>query len=89
MKPGGLVTSVYGKLILIAAFCFALFALAFYRLTRPYSLIFSLSFSGATTIVLGIDCFSRAGLKEFWLYIWGNDQASFYPPRVDPAVERC
>ncbi|PWW78111.1 hypothetical protein C7212DRAFT_278242 [Tuber magnatum] len=74
LKPGGLVPSVYGKLILIAVFCFALFALAFHRLTRPYSLIFSLSFSGATTIVLGIDCFSRAGLKEFWLYIWAlND----------------
>ncbi|RPB05647.1 hypothetical protein L873DRAFT_1662439 [Choiromyces venosus 120613-1] len=74
LKHGGLVTSVYGKLILIAVFCFALFALAFHRLTRPYSLIFSLSFSGATTIVLGIDCFSRAGLKEFWLYIWAlND----------------
>lgn len=92
MKPGGLVTSVYGKLILIAVFCFALFALAFHRLTRPYSLIFSLAFSGATTIVLGIDCFSRAGLKEFWLYIWGNDFLSLplLPPlRVDPAVERC
>ncbi|CUS11397.1 unnamed protein product [Tuber aestivum] len=74
LKPGGLVPSVYGKLILIAVFCFALFALAFHRLTRPYSLMFSLSFSGATAIVLGIDCFSRAGLKEFWLYIWAlND----------------
>ncbi|KAH8148136.1 uncharacterized protein LAJ45_07900 [Morchella importuna] len=25
---------------------------------------------GATAIVLGIDCFSTAGLKEFWIYIW-------------------
>ncbi|CAZ82894.1 unnamed protein product [Tuber melanosporum] len=82
LKPGGLVASVYGKLILIAVFCFALFALAFHRLTKPYSLIFSLSFSGATTIVLGIDCFSRAGLKEFWLYIWAlND--NIFPLETD------
>lgn len=47
--------------------------MAFHHVTRPYALIFSLSFSGATAIVLGIDCFSRAGLKEFWVYIWGND----------------
>lgn len=76
IKPGGLVSSVYGKLIMIAAFCFVTFSLAFHKVTRPYSLIFSISFGGATAIVLGIDCFSRAGLKEFWIYIWGNDDLS-------------
>ena len=36
-------------------------------------------------VVLGIDCFSRAGLKEFWAYIWNlNDNlfpvgATTYP----------
>lgn len=76
LKPGGLVSSVYGKLIMIAAFCFVMFSLAFHKITRPYSLIVSISFGGATAIVLGIDCFSRAGLKEFWIYIWGNDSLS-------------
>ncbi|KAF3923730.1 hypothetical protein ABW20_dc0106890 [Dactylellina cionopaga] len=38
-------------------------------------MIFSIALSGATTTVLGIDFFSRAGLKEFWLYVWGlNDK---------------
>jgi hypothetical protein len=72
LKPGGLVDSIYGKLVIVAVFCFLTFSLAFHRVTRPYALIFSLSFSGATAIVLGIDCFSTAGLKEFWIYIWGN-----------------
>lgn len=61
---------------MIAAFCFVMFSLAFHKITRPYSLIVSISFGGATAIVLGIDCFSRAGLKEFWIYIWGNDGLS-------------
>lgn len=56
---------------MIAVFCFAVFALAFHRITKPFALISATSFSGATSIVLGIDCFSKAGLKEFWLYIWG------------------
>jgi len=75
LKPGGLVTSVYGKLIMIGSFCLVIFCLAFHSRTRPWGLIGSLSFAGATSIVLGIDCFSRAGLKEFWLYIWAlNDK---------------
>jgi hypothetical protein len=37
-------------------------------------LIGSTAFSGATALTLGIDCFSRAGLKEFWFYLWNlND----------------
>lgn len=74
LKPGGLVTTTYGKLIMIGSFCFAIFALALHRVTRPWGLIGSLSFAGATAVVLGIDCYSRAGLKEFWIYIWNlND----------------
>jgi hypothetical protein len=42
--------------------------------TRPYALMASTAFAGSTAAVLGIDCFSRAGLKEFWLYTWGEFQ---------------
>ncbi|KAL8667351.1 MAG: hypothetical protein Q9168_007282, partial [Polycauliona sp. 1 TL-2023] len=74
LKPDGLIKSKAGKAIFIA--CFTLGAFGFYisHWTRGYGLIGATSFAGATVIVLGIDCFSRAGLKEFWLYIWGlND----------------
>lgn len=70
MKSGGLIPSTSGKSIFIAAISVAAFALSFSHYTRTYGLIVSISFSGSTAIVLGIDCFSRAGLKEFWIYIW-------------------
>ncbi|MCJ1248171.1 hypothetical protein MMC30_005388 [Trapelia coarctata] len=70
LKAGGSITSTSGKAIFIGIFCVTYFALALSRHTRYYGLIGSTSFGGATVIVLGIDCFSQAGLKEFWLYIW-------------------
>ncbi|KAF3901784.1 hypothetical protein AA313_de0204537 [Arthrobotrys entomopaga] len=74
LKPGGLVTGGYQKIIFILCFSIGLFCLALHHVTRPYGMIFSIAFSGATVTVLGIDFFSRAGLKEFWLYVWGlND----------------
>ncbi|KAL8848702.1 MAG: hypothetical protein Q9221_006312 [Calogaya cf. arnoldii] len=82
LKPDGLIKSKAGKAIFIA--CFTLGAFGFYisHWTRAYGLIGATSFAGATIIVLGIDCFSRAGLKEFWLYIWGlNDD--IFPLRYD------
>jgi Domain of unknown function (DUF4203) len=74
LRPGGTLQSTGGKVILIAAFTVATYALSFSHYTRPYGLIGATSFAGATAAVLGFDCFSKAGLKEFWLYIWNlND----------------
>ena len=70
LKPGGLITSQTGKGIFIAIFCALFWSLSFSHYTRAYGLIGSTAFSGATAFVLGVDCFSRAGLKEFWFYIW-------------------
>lgn len=70
LKPGGLITSTGGKAIFIAAFCVVCWSLSFSHYTRAYGLIGSTSFAGSTALVLGIDCFSKAGLKEFWVYIW-------------------
>ena len=72
LRPGGLVRPIVGKVVMIACFSVGTTGLYFHRLTRPYGLIGSTSFAGATVIVLGIDCFSRAGLKEFWMYIWSK-----------------
>ncbi|KKA25188.1 hypothetical protein T310_0779 [Rasamsonia emersonii CBS 393.64] len=70
LKAGGVITSSGAKGGFIGAFCAAAYALSFSLYTRPYALIGSTAFAGGTATVLGIDCFSRAGLKEFWLYIW-------------------
>jgi hypothetical protein len=71
LKAGGLIPSTVGKSIFIGCMSLAIFSLAISTKTRNYALIGSIPFSGATVTVLGIDCFSRAGLKEFWIYIWG------------------
>lgn len=72
LKAGGTISNTTGKIIFISCFTLGAPALYISRRTRPYGLIGSTSFAGATVVVLGIDCFSRAGLKEFWLYIWSR-----------------
>lgn len=70
LKPGGLLTSTSSKAVFIVAFTVAAFSTSFSHYTRPYGLLISIPFAGATALVLGIDCFSQAGLKEFWAYLW-------------------
>ncbi|CAD6447604.1 a6a7ad3c-3924-44e0-b0a0-12f5ebc685c1 [Sclerotinia trifoliorum] len=77
MKTGGLITSTSGKSVLIAVISIGAYSLSFSNYTRTYGLIACISFAGSTAIVLGIDCFSRAGLKEFWAYIWNLNQNLF------------
>ena len=72
LSPGGTVQSSTGKIILISVFSGVSFSLSFSRYTRNYGLIACTSFAGSTIFILGVDCFSRAGLKEFWLYVWGE-----------------
>lgn len=71
LKRGGLLAGSEVRGAFIGVFCVAFYALSFSSYTRPYGLIVSTAFAGSTITVLGIDCFSRAGWKEFWLYIWG------------------
>ncbi|CAF9929814.1 MAG: hypothetical protein ALECFALPRED_004455 [Alectoria fallacina] len=77
LRPGGTIPNKTGKIIFISCLTIGASALYISRRTRPYGLIGSTSFGGATAIVLGVDCFSRAGLKEFWLYIWNINNEIF------------
>ncbi|KAF2263905.1 hypothetical protein CC78DRAFT_581025 [Lojkania enalia] len=77
LKEGGLITSTTGRAIFIGVMSFAGFSLSFSHYTRNYGLIVSISFAGATVTVLGIDCLSRAGWKEFWLYLWDLNSSTF------------
>ncbi|KAI1754219.1 hypothetical protein F4782DRAFT_47247 [Xylaria castorea] len=77
LKPGGLLPETTSKVIFIAAFSVGSYGFYFSRYTRPYALLGLMSFAGATVTVIGIDCFSRAGLKEFWAYIWNLNQGLF------------
>ncbi|PKX97051.1 uncharacterized protein P174DRAFT_510151 [Aspergillus novofumigatus IBT 16806] len=77
LRPGGLLTDTNAKAGFIGAISVAFYALSFSHHTRPYGLIVSAAVSGGTAVALGIDCYSRAGLKEFWLYIWGLNEDVF------------
>ena len=72
LKAGGLVTGDGTKVGFILAFTVGFYCLSFSHYTRSYGSIVCTAFGGSTAFVLGIDCYSRAGLKEFWLYIWGK-----------------
>lgn len=93
LVPGGLLHTVPSKAIFIASFTLVGFAFYFSRWTRDWALIVMIAFGGSTITVLGIDCFSRAGLKEFWAYMWDvNDNlfplgADTYPVTKGIRVE--
>ncbi|EFX00178.1 hypothetical protein CMQ_7180 [Grosmannia clavigera kw1407] len=82
LHKGGLLPHSTGKIIFIVAFTIGFFAFYCSHWTRQYALIACISFSGATVTVLGIDAFSRAGLKEFWAYIW-NLNNNLFPLGAD------
>ncbi|PGH01981.1 hypothetical protein GX51_04913 [Blastomyces parvus] len=77
MKPGGLLVEAGHKAAFIISLTIGLYSLSFIHRTRPYALICSASFSGSTAVILGIDCFSKAGLKEFWIYLWELNEKAF------------
>ncbi|KAL7940139.1 hypothetical protein V8C42DRAFT_363971, partial [Trichoderma barbatum] len=82
LASGGLLHNTIGRAIFIS--CFSAFGAGFYfsRYTRDWAMIILMSFGGATVIVLGIDCYSRAGLKEFWAYLW-NLNDNLFPLGAD------
>lgn len=83
LKAGGLLGSGdAGVIIFIAVFSSFGFAGYFSRWTREYFMIACISFSGSTVAIIGIDCFTRAGLKEYWAWIWALNKTLF-PPDAD------
>lgn len=82
LRQGGLIQSSSGTIIFIVAFTVGTYAFYFSHYTRHYALIACIAFGGATATVIGIDAFSRAGLKEFWAYIW-NLNSNLFPLGAD------
>lgn len=82
LRQGGLIQSSSGTIIFIIAFTVGAYAFYFSHYTRHYALMACIAFGGATVTVMGIDAFSRAGLKEFWAYIW-NLNSNLFPLGAD------
>ncbi|KAL4817098.1 hypothetical protein BDW67DRAFT_36363 [Aspergillus spinulosporus] len=76
-RSGGLIEASDAKTGFIGAISVAFYAVSFSHRTRPYGLIISTSVAGGTAVSLGIDCYSKAGLKEFWLYLWALNDGIF------------
>jgi hypothetical protein len=70
LKAGGTIPSTVGKAVFIGVLTVIVGATGLTKRTRRWGLVGSIPFSGATITILGIDCFSRAGMKEFWIYLW-------------------
>lgn len=78
LRPGGTI-GAGGASVAIFIACFSAFGTVVYfsKKTRGYYMIGCIAFSGATATVIGLDCFTRAGLKEFWAYIWNVNENLF------------
>ncbi|KAG9782651.1 hypothetical protein KCU75_g4835, partial [Aureobasidium melanogenum] len=70
LSPGGVITSSSMLALFIALMCLAALAPSFLKKTKEPAYMVCSAFSGITALVLGIDCYSRAGLKELWVYTW-------------------
>ncbi|KAG9523435.1 hypothetical protein KCV07_g2569, partial [Aureobasidium melanogenum] len=70
LSPGGVITSSSMLALFIALMCLAALAPSFLKKTKEVVYMVCSAFSGITALVLGIDCYSRAGLKELWVYTW-------------------
>ncbi|KAK0532081.1 hypothetical protein OC835_003456 [Tilletia horrida] len=82
LKSNGLIEPLGVRWILLAGMTSLFFAAACIpRMHNPMVLV-STAMSGATALLLGIDCFSRAGLKEFYIRNLGYQGlfADKYPP---------
>ncbi|KAK8858594.1 hypothetical protein IAR55_002823 [Kwoniella newhampshirensis] len=70
-RQGGLITSVLGRWGLLGGLSVAAFVASLPKVTNPHMMLVSTAWIGATAFVLGVDCYTRAGLKEFYLYNLG------------------
>ena len=82
LKPGGTLTNTAGKAVFIGCWTAGVYIIYFSHHVRSYVIIGATSFAGATAVIIGIDCFSLAGLKEFWVYIWALN-GKLFPPKQD------
>jgi hypothetical protein len=75
LKAGGTISSTVGRAVFIGALTVIIGAAGLSKRTRRWGLMGSIPFSGATSTIIGVDCFSRAGMKEFWIYLWSMSHA--------------
>ncbi|KAJ9091209.1 hypothetical protein QFC19_009205 [Naganishia cerealis] len=78
LKSGGVTgNSIVGRWGLIGGLSVVVFVASLLPRSHHHILLVSTALVGATALTLGIDCFTRAGLKEF--YIWNLGFRDLFP----------
>ncbi|KAK4687030.1 hypothetical protein P7C73_g3090, partial [Tremellales sp. Uapishka_1] len=70
-RHGGLVDNVLGRWGLIGGVTVVSFILGLVPAASAWVTLVATAWIGATAFTLGVDCFTRAGLKEFYIYNLG------------------
>lgn len=64
LRPGGTIENVIGRWGLIGGMSVGAFIAGLPNPLNPYLVLLSTAWIGATAFILGVDCYTRAGLKE-------------------------
>ncbi|WWC88694.1 uncharacterized protein L201_003607 [Kwoniella dendrophila CBS 6074] len=70
-RQGGLITSVLGRWSLLGGLAVGGLVASLPKQTNEWMMLISTAWIGATAFTLGVDCYTRAGLKEFYVYNLG------------------
>ncbi|WVQ96667.1 hypothetical protein IAU59_003773 [Kwoniella sp. CBS 9459] len=70
-RDGGLITSVLGRWGLLGGLTVAAFVGSLPKFSNEWMMLVSTAWIGATAFTLGVDCYTRGGLKEFYMYNLG------------------
>jgi hypothetical protein len=83
-RNGGLITPVGMRWILYIACSVVAFVLCTIPKIHWHMLLVATAFVGSSAFILGVDCYSTAGLKEF--YVWNLGFTSLFPKYVDNRI---
>ncbi|ORY28458.1 hypothetical protein BCR39DRAFT_468244 [Naematelia encephala] len=70
-RSGGLIDSVLGRWGLLGGLTVMAFVASLPKVLEPHMMLISTAWIGATAFTLGVDCYTRGGLKEFYIYNLG------------------
>ncbi|KAF8912969.1 hypothetical protein CPB84DRAFT_1760037, partial [Gymnopilus junonius] len=82
---GGVIRTIGFRWILYIGCGVVGFALCTIPKIHYHILLISTAFVGATSFMLGVDCFTTAGLKEF--YVWNLGFPSLFPKFVEHGIQ--
>ncbi|KAN0066173.1 hypothetical protein ACQY0O_000267 [Thecaphora frezii] len=87
VRSGGLITSIGLRYILYVPLFGIFFALSCAERIHSLVLALATAITGATAVTLAIDCFTRQGLKEFYIRNLGFD--SYFSLKYPPTFENA